>query len=209
MIQCIGISVILYLLRSNSLALAENSKMDQLIEYEELTVIAAAVEQLHLDGLSRWIIVADHTSSLSCDSGQITGFAMAQCNGMRPLQRDPEKLMEWVRENIRPVTTQLTDRLISVSATNTPITAPLPLSIRQVIWGPTGHQSIPEGLGSPDLAVYPSRVAFDDDMRVALVYVGAINWRDASKSLGGYVYLERIEDSWTVKNHVVVWRTGG
>jgi hypothetical protein len=183
----------------------------QSLEDEELLVLAAAVQQLHIGGSPHWFLLADHTVSFRCESAATTGFSVGDCSGMRSHDQNPAEILGWVRETIRPVTKALTDSLAMRAAASVPVNRPLPLETRQVIWGPTrgvGPGSIPDGLGSPDFALYPSRVGFNAGRDAALLYLGVVNWSDSSKSFGEYVYLVKANTRWDVNGRARVWQLG-
>lgn len=202
------VTVLLILLATSVVVGSDGPAATQSLEREELVVLAAAVQQLHIGGAARWFMVADHTISFACESAQTSGFSVSDCSGMRSRDQSPTEVLAWVRETIRPVTKELTDSLESRAARRVPVTQPLPLQVRQVIWGPTGGAAIPAGLGSPDFALYPSRVGFNAGRDAALLYLGVVSWTDSSKSFGEYVYLVKVGQQWAIKGRAKVWQLG-
>ena len=164
--------------------------------------------ELHIGDSPRWFILADHTISFACESATTTGFSVGDCSGMRSHDQSPIEVLAWVRKRIRPVSKQLTESLAARAASTVPISRSLPLETRQVIWGPTGDTSIPDGLGTPDFALYPSRVGFNAGRDAALTYLGVVNWADSSKSFGEYVYLVKVATRWAVKGRARAWQLG-
>ncbi len=189
-------------------ASSEGENATQVLDDDELAVLAAAVQQIHLSDTPRWFMLADHTISFACESGKAAGFLLGDCSGMRTHDQTPNEVLAWVRERIPSVTRELTDDLGKCAGNAVQINRSLPLAVRQVIWGPTSTTAFPEGLGSPDFALYPSRVGFNSGRTAALVYLGVMNWTDTSKSFGEYVYLVKTEGRWTTKGRARTWQLG-
>ncbi len=180
----------------------------QIQENDELAVWAAAVQQLYRPSSQGWIMLADHTVSFACESGDVAGFSAGDCSGMRTHDQTPAEVLSWVREQIPAVAKQLTNSLAQNASATVFVNRPMPLETRQIIWGPTSSGSVPAELGSPDFALYPSRVGFNAGRNAALVYLGVVNWADASKSFGEYVFLSKAEGRWTVKGRARLWQLG-
>ncbi len=84
------------------------------------------------------------------------------------------------------------------------MSGPLPIPVKQVMYAP-GTKTDLKYDGAPSFAAYFSRVGFDFARAKALIYLGTINWTDRSKSMGQYLYLEKQEGTWTIKDHAKVW----
>jgi hypothetical protein len=173
---------------------------------EELRVIAAVVEQVHLPRSPKWFILADRTTTFDCDPPANTGLNIDGCSGMRTKNESPRDVLRKVALSIDGVTAALTSDLEKKAQESVLIQKALPLRAKQIIWGPGSHTTIPKELGVPDFAVYPSRVAFEKNLTRSLVYVGVVSWLDASRSFGEYVYLAKEQNRWVVKSRMRMWK---
>jgi len=197
--------LLIFLLKFSLAQASDGIPALQNLEDEEYRVVAAVVAQVHLSHSPHWFILADRTTSFECNPPANTGLAIGGCSGMRTVNQEPHEVLQIVISSIKGVTNNLTSDLEAKARTSVPVEKTLPLNIRQVIWGSSSGKSFPRELGNPDFALYHSRVGFNKQKTRALVDVATISWIDSSRSLGEYVYLEKMKKDWQVKGRMKLW----
>jgi len=171
----------------------------------EYSVVAAVVKADHLPKHPRWFMLSNRTTTFECDPPANTGFSFVGCSGMRTQDQSPQDVYNMLAGSLHSLTTEVFLDLMSKSETSTVVDKTLPLNVKQIIWGPTSTSSVPKELGAPDFAVYHSRVGFNKEKTLALVYVAAANWTDSSKTYGEYVMLGWQEGGWTILERYKMW----
>ncbi|MGO9480698.1 MAG: hypothetical protein ACLP05_02795 [Candidatus Kryptoniota bacterium] len=171
----------------------------------EYSVVAAVVKADHLPKHVRWFMLSNQTTTFECDPAANTGLSVVGCSGMRAPGQTPQDVYNMLAGTFDALTPEIFLDLMSKAETSTLVDKTLPLKVRQVIWGPTSASNVPKDLGSPDFAIYNSRVGFNSTKTLALVYVAATNWTDSSKTYGEYVMLSRQKDGWGILGRYKMW----
>ncbi len=123
---------------------------------------------------------------------------------MRTLDQTPEEMLSRVRAAVPAVSQDLTADFLRKSQQSVPVTRTLPFSVKQFLVALTGTTQPPYP-GNPDLGFFPSRVGLNAERNQALCYTGVINWADSSRSVGNFLYLEKVSSQWVVKGKLTVW----
>lgn len=174
---------------------------------QEAGVIAAVVKSQLLQKDMRWIALPTHTVSFDCRSAatDVIAFSLSGCSGMRSKGQSIMATMRLIKEHMPDLPSSLIRRFVSRGGEEAIISKRLPIQVRQVI---VSHQEKVDwkNLGSPEFALYPSRVSFNSDKDKALVYLGVMSWDSRIKSRGEYVYLIRKGNVWLIHDHVDYWQ---
>jgi hypothetical protein len=174
------------------------------LDYEEVAAISAISAEL-ARGDPGWFMVSAQSSTFQCNPPADTGFNIGGCSGMRTAGQDPKDVLSAVRAAIPAVTPDMASDLFRKSQKSARLPSKLPTELSHVINAPDAK--LPPG--APSFAVYPSRVGFNETRDKALVYLGVVHWTNKFKSLGHYLYLEKVNGSWTEKGRYRVWDFGG
>jgi len=75
-----------------------SSPIQEDMDDEELRVIAAVVEQVHLPRSPKWFILADRTTTFDCDPPTNTGLNIDGCSGMRTKNESPRDVLRKVKK---------------------------------------------------------------------------------------------------------------
>lgn len=151
------------------------------------------------------VMVATQTATFDCNPPVDNGFAIGGCSGMRSADISPEAVIRNVRAAIPSIAPELSRQLLQVGKASATLAHKLPTSVPQFLYG-KGVTEKPSR--QPEMAFYMSRPAIAKDGAHALIYVGTVSWRDQSKSLGRYFYLEKTDDQWAIKGQFVIWQLG-
>jgi hypothetical protein len=172
---------------------------------EELTVIAVAVAQIYSTKTTKWFYISNLTTTFECDPPAKTGLDINGSGGMRTKTQNPKDVFKELTSKLKGLTPELFTDFYAKTQSSTVVDKALPINIKQAIWGPTSKTSLPNEWGTPDFAIYHSRVGFNDKKTKALVYVASTSWVDLSKSGGEYVFLTLINSKWVVSSHYKKW----
>lgn len=175
------------------------------MEPEEYSVVASVVRARHLSKDPHWFLLSNQTTTFECNPPANTGLNINGSSGMRTQDQSPRDVFTELAGKLKNLTPELFLDLTTKSESSTTVDKTLPLEVKQIIWGPGSSSSLPKELGSPDFAIYHSRVGFNKDKTLALVYVAAINWKDSSKSFGEYVILKRNNTGWVILEKYKKW----
>ena len=170
----------------------------------EYQVLAAVLAQELKSPSTGWVMLAPLTATFECNPPAHNGLSFGACGGMRTQNQTPEKVLLGVQAAIPLVSSDLTDDLLRKSRQTASITRTLPTPVKQFIVDLSGATKPPYP-GHPALAYYPSRVGLNAKRNRALVYAGVINWADATRSVGRFIYLEKTDNRWTIKGSLKVW----
>lgn len=149
-------------------------------------------------------MLAPLTATFECNPPAHNGLSFGPCGGMRTQDQTPEKVLLRVQAAIPAVSADLTADLLRKSQQTAKIARTLPLPVKQFLVDLTGATK-PPYKGHPALAFYPSRVGLNAKGNRALVYAGVINWANAARSVGKFIYLENANHRWTIKGSLQVW----
>lgn len=180
------------------------SKPASKLDPDEIAVMAVVLEYTYAHATPGWVMVAKHTATFKCNPASDIGLDVGGCNGMRDANETAEERLAKVSKKIPGVSTDMADSLIRKSQESSILPGPLPVPVRQVLYAPGSKSDIKFG-GEPTFAAYFSRVGFDSLRSKALIYLGTVNWAIRSKSIGQYLYLEKHDGVWTIKDHAKVW----
>jgi hypothetical protein len=172
------------------------------VDYE---VAASVLQAEYPAGSSKPVLVAAQTATFACNPPVDIGFALGGCSGMRSANVTAEALMAELRSAMPTVAEELFKGLLHEGRASSTLTHTLPVHVSQYLYG-NGITEKPTG--QPEMAFYMSRPAISADGSRALIYVGVVSWRDQSRSMGRYVYLEKSGGQWAVREQVVIWRLG-
>ncbi len=195
------ISILLFCL--SDYGFAQNSATGPIVD-TEYKILAAVLAQELTPGSTGWVMLAPFTATFECNPPAHNGLSFGPCGGMRTQDQTPEQMLRRVRAGIPAVSSDLTADLLRKSQQSLPITRTLPISVKQFLVDLSGATK-PPYQGHPDLAFYPARVALNPKGDRALTYAGVINWADAARSVGKYLYLEKTGNQWTIKGTLKVW----
>lgn len=176
-------------------------------EAEEYEVMAAVLSAAYSPNSTGWVMLAARTATFECNPSAPIGFDNGGCSGMRDESMSPEEVLVAVREAIPGVSAELAADLLGKSHRSVTLSRTLGVPIPQALYAPDRPSEKKYG-GSPAFAAYFSRVGFDTRRLKALVYLGTVNWTDQAKSVGQYLYLEKHDRIWAVKDHLKIWDFG-
>jgi hypothetical protein len=172
---------------------------------EELRVYGALLESASTTAPKTWILVGAQTATFECDPPAPIGLDVGGCTGMRVAPETATERLNKVVRDLPQVTAEMRADLALKSQASQPLVGRIPTALTYVLASP--QAPLPDTVdGNPEFALYVSRVGFSDDGTRALVYMGTMNWSDASKSMGQYVLLVKHEAEWRVTGHSLVWR---
>jgi len=174
------------------------------LDSDEIAVMAVVLDAAYAHATPGWVMVATRTATFKCNPPSNIGLDVGGCDGMRDVTETAEERLAKVRKEIPGVPTDSVADLIRKSQESTILPGPLPVPVKQVMHSPDKRTDWKFGR-NPSFAAYFSRVGFDSVRARALIYLGTISWTDQSKSMGQYLYLEKQEGAWTIKDHVRVW----
>lgn len=174
------------------------------IDDAEYEVLAAVLAQEISSSSQGWVMLAPFTATFECNPPAHNGLAFGPCGGMRTQDQTPEEMLSKVKGAIPAVSQDLTTDLLRKSQQSVPITRTLPFSVKQFLVDLTGRTE-PPYTGNPDLGFFPSRVGLNAERDRALCYAGVINWTDSSRSVGNFVYLEKVDSQWVIKGKLRAW----
>lgn len=169
-----------------------------LMDFEEYSIIATVVKDSYLQKDTKWFILSNMTTTFECDPPANTGLNINGSSGMRTQDQSPQDVYNELASVLTGLTPELFLDLMSKSEASSTINKELPITIKQVIWGPSSSTKTLKEDGNPDFAIYHSRVGFNKDRSLALVYVASVNWKDRSKSYGGYAILKFENSIWKI-----------
>ncbi len=195
-----SIALLAYL---SSYALGQNSSVGS-IDDAEYEVLAAVLAQETSSPSQGWVMLAPFTATFECNPPAHNGLAFGPCGGMRTQDQTPEEMLSRVKAAIPAVSQDLTADLLRKSQQSVPITRALPFPVKQFLVDLT-RTTEPPYTGNPDIGFFPSRVGLNAERNRALCYTGVINWGDSSRSVGNYLYLEKVDSRWVVKGKLRVW----
>ncbi len=174
------------------------------IDDSEYEVLAAVLAQEISSPSQGWVMLAPFTATFECNPPAHNGLAFGPCGGMRTPDQTPEEMLSKVKAGIPAVSEDLTADLLRKSQQSVPITRTLPFPVKQFLVDLTGRTK-PAYPGNPDLGFFPSRVGLNAERNRALCYTGVINWTDSSRSVGDFLYLEKVDSQWVIKGKLRVW----
>jgi hypothetical protein len=181
------------------------------LDNDERAVLAAALAETRLKGDEKLLLVADETANFRCDGKSMINAG--GCSGMRNKEQRTEDVMVWLHETFPRASPELLTDLRIKSEYPATVARPLPVPVKQLIWGRTGGDSfgvisgepMTKQQGDPDYLITVSRVGFDSKHAEALAYIGAMSWKTAALSYGEYVYLRKAGDRWTLEGRARMW----
>ena len=173
---------------------------------EENAIYAAAIEQIYLRGKARRFLISDHTASFRCDGSPRNGLDVGGCSGMRIKEQTPKQALGQLRASLPGMLQSTVNDFELKNQTSFPLKDPLPLRVDHKLFGDGHPGEPPESWGTPDFAIYLSRVGFDREKNQALVYMAIISWTDARLSGGDYLLLSMKEKRWKVIAKKRVWQ---
>lgn len=176
------------------------SKLDS----DEIAVMAVVLDAAYALASPGWVMLASRTATFKCNPPSNIGLDVGGCNGMRDASETAEERLALVRKEMPVVSAELATDLIRKSRESSILSGPLPIPVQQVMYAPDSKTDL-KFYGTPAFVAYFSRVGLDSERVKALIYVGTINWTDRSKSMGQYLYLEKLKGVWTIKDHTKVW----
>lgn len=177
----------------------------QVLDAEELRVLAAVVDAAYAPIGHGWVLVGARTTTFECHPPADTGLDVGGCSGMRVSAETPDERLATVRSQLSLVTSEMTTDLLLKSRVSALIAQSLATNVRHVLWAP-GMKLDTAFTGNPAFAAYVSRVGFDSKREKAVVYLGTLNWTDQSKSMGQYLLLIKEDGAWRVTAGTSVWR---
>ncbi len=183
---------------------SESSALRNNLEADEIRIMSVVLDAAYAHSDPGWVLLAARTVTFACNPPANIGFDMEGCSGMRDARETSEERLEKVRKEIPDISAELISDTITKNQESTTISVPLPVPIKQVLYAPGIKAELKFG-GNPVFAAYFSRPGFDSARSRALIYLGTVNWTDRSKSLGQYLYLEKQDNNWAIKDHAKVW----
>lgn len=180
------------------------------IDEDERAVLASVIAQTRLQGNEKWVMVEDEVATFQCSATAMIN--VGGCGGMRRKTQPEEEVMEWLREQFPAASPELLADFRTKVQFPATIRRPLPLDVKQVLWGRIDEKKRgvvaggPLPKGNPDYLFSVSRVAFDPPHREALAYVAGVSWTDPERQYGEYVYLRSAEGQWSIAARARVWR---
>ena len=128
---------------------------------------------------------------------------------MRTRDQPIEQVFLWLRGEFPQVSDEVLANFRVRGDIRSKITQPLPLPVKQFLWGPiAGGDEPPKEMGNPDLAINVSRVGFNKAHTQALTYIGTASWSGVERAYGEYVFLVKARGSWSVAGKSRMWDMG-
>ena len=183
----------------------EDRCRDSVEETEYRVMSVAATHVIRELGSVRMVAVSDRTVAFPCESAAETGLVVGDCNGMRTARQSPEQALTAIRKSMPAVGEDMTASFLIGASKSFSMESRLDLPVPQTVWGPGSDRGLPQGALPPDLAIYPSRVGYNQGHDAALVYLGVRDLSGKSKSFGEYIFLTKTNIQWTVKGRARVW----
>ncbi len=172
---------------------------------DEIAVMAAVVQAAYDHATPGWVLIGARTATFECNPPADIGIDVGGCSGMRVASETPKSRLATVRAEISELTDDLVADVFRKNTHSTILERPLPIKVPQILWAPGLAFTPEQPEGNPTFAAYLSRPGLDHAGTRALIYLGTMNWTDRSKSMGQYVYLEKVGSAWVVKAHAQVW----
>lgn len=171
---------------------------------DEYAVYAAVLDAFQKLGKARHPLVADKTSTFSCEGGG-NGFAIGGCNGLRGGDESPTERMAIVKKDLPKLQVSTVSEFKSLNGTCSEIRDSIPSSSKYYLFGPTNGPKLPKDWEHADF-VYLSRVAFNPAHTQALVNVGFMSGTNAEDSEGAYYLLRNNGGKWIIDGSSAVWQ---
>ena len=175
---------------------------------DEYAVYAALIDQLLLHGKTGRLLLGDRTLSFECDGEKGSAINVGGCSGMRTKEQTPRQALDQVRRSLLRIHSSTLEDFERKNQKGLPLENRFPLKVDYVLYGERHPEGPEKDWGTPDFAVYLSRVGFNQDQTEALVYVAAVSWTNAQLSGGDYVLLDNKQAKWKVREKRRVWQLG-
>jgi hypothetical protein len=202
-----GFSILFILIGCRALSAQQNSSPAPAatdITEEEYRVYAAVLESFRQHKHATQPLVADHTSTFSCEA-VCNGMHIGGCNGLRDKDETPAERLKIVQRDLPQLTAASASDFQTKNQKCSAVEAKIPAKARYSLFGQTGEQLPPVSWDHADFFFF-SRVGFSEEKTLALVYVGFMSGTNAKLSEGRYFLFLKENGQWKAKGSSAIWK---
>jgi hypothetical protein len=172
------------------------------VSNEELAIYAMVLDTSPKFGPSSRPLIADYTSTFSCNNTSCNGFLMGRCNGMRSEGETISDRISYVKRDIPELQETTISSFIELNQICAHISSKIPTVSNYHMFN---DPEIPKDWQYSYL-VYFSRVGFNPEYTQALLYVGLVSATDAKNSHGYHFILTKLSGKWVLGESSDVWQ---
>lgn len=181
---------------------AQSTANSTSVSSEELSIYAMVLDTSPKLGLSSRPLIADSTSTFSCNKTSCNGFLMGSCNGMRSEGETIPDRMSYVKRDIPELQETTISSFIEQNQICAHFNSKIPTAANYHMFS---DPEIPKDWKYSYL-VYFSRVGFNSEHTQALLYVGLVSATDAKNSQGSHVILTKLSGKWVLGEGSAIWQ---
>jgi len=197
------IFVITSLLLATKNPLGAQSDTDAIsVTDEELSIYAMVLDTHPKLGPSSHPLIANSTSTFSCDKEICNGFLIGHCNGMRGEGETVSDRISYVKRDIPELQEKTISNFVIQNQKCARISTKIPTAANYHLFN---DPQIPKDWHYSYL-VYFSRVGFNPEHTQALLYIGLASATDASNSQGFHFVLTKVTGKWVLGKGSIVWQ---
>lgn len=180
---------------------AQSSDPANAVTDQEAIVYAAILGQYPGLGANSTPLIANDTSTFACNNTSCNGFLMSGCNGLRMSGETESERMAFVKRDLP----ELDESTITNFITDNQQCTSLPAKIRtSTQYHFLKDTDITKSWQYSQLICF-SRVAFNSNHTIALVYLGLVSKTNAKDSKGMYLLLKQSTGHWALSGSSAVW----
>lgn len=172
------------------------------VSNEELSIYAMVLDTSPKFGPSSRPLIADSTSTFSCNKTSCNGFLIGRCNGMRGEGETISDRMSFVKRDIPELQEKTISSFVEQNQKCANINSKIPTTSNYHMFS---DPEIPKEWKYSYL-VYFSRVGFNPEHTQALLYVGLASATDAKNSHGYHFILTKLSGKWALGEGSSVWQ---
>jgi hypothetical protein len=181
---------------------AQTDANSLLVSSEELSIYAVVLDSSPKLGASSHPLVADSTSTFSCNKTICNGFLMGGCNGLRLQDETPSDRMDIVKRDFPELQKETSSNFILQNDKCATIIPKIPSSSNYHMFS---DPEIPRDWKYSYL-VYFSRVGFNPEHTQALLYVGLVSATNPKDSQGNHFILKMLSGKWVLGKGSPIWQ---
>jgi hypothetical protein len=172
------------------------------VSNEELLIYAMVLDTSPKLGPSSHPLIADSTSTFSCNKTSCNGFLMGRCNGMRGEGETISDRISYVKRDIPELQEKTISSFIEQNQECANINSKIPTVSNYHMFS---DPAIPKDWKYSYL-VYFSRVGFNPEHTQALLYIGLVSRTNANNSQGSHFILTKLSGKWVLGASSPVWQ---
>jgi hypothetical protein len=181
---------------------AQTSSDTTSVTNEELLIYAMVLDTHPNIGPAGRPLIANSTSTFSCDKENCNGFLIGHCNGMRGEGETISDRVSYVKRDIQDLQETTISNFVEQNQKCASISSKIPTATNYHLFN---DPQIPKDWHYSYL-VYFSRVGFNPEHTQALLYVGFVSATDARKSQGFHFILTKVSGKWVLGEGSSVWQ---